>query len=61
MIVSSKTRITTFESNIHLSLFQCSSTVFIGMQHIGGNSDLQALHQAGQLQGLLDNASSRHE
>jgi glutaredoxin 3 len=34
--------------------------IFIGMQHIGGNSDLQALHQAGQLQGLLDNASSRH-
>jgi hypothetical protein len=40
--------------------FDCICTVFIGMQHIGGNSDLQALHQAGQLQGLLDNASSRH-
>lgn len=33
--------------------------VFIGGQHIGGNSDLQGLNSDGQLQSMLENAVAR--
>jgi glutaredoxin-related protein len=34
--------------------------VFIGGQHIGGNSDLQGLYSDGQLQSMLENVMARH-